>query len=147
MKDFIIIGSRNGLFNKDVFSLVQQGKITLGYTHRHIERQSHFCFIEPNGNIKDINDSTCWITDIPIDFNYIHPLTERYTPDRYPKYDNYDAINVDCIREIPCDYYGVMGVPVGFLNKHNPEQFEIMGTLSPILNGKNLYRRILIKRK
>lgn len=148
MDGFIIVGTRNGLFYKDVFPLVQEGKITLGYTHRDIGGGIHFYFTEPNGNIKGRNNSACWVTNIPIDFNYIHPLTEKYTPDRYPKYDNYDAINVDSIREIPYDYYGVIGVPIGFLNKHNPIQFEIVGKIrQPILNGVNKYIRLLIRRK
>lgn len=149
MDGFIIIGTRNGLFYRDVFPLVQEGKITFGYTHRGMG-EPHFCFIEMNDNIKDLNNNACWITNIPIDFKYIHPLTERYTPDRYPKYDNYDAINVNNIRDIPYDYYGVMGVPIGFLNKHNPNQFEIVGEAhhpAPEVNGVKKYTRILIRRK
>ena len=53
-------------------------------------------------------------------------LYKKYTPEEYPKYDNYDAINVDKVTDIPCDYYGVMGVPITFLDKYNPEQFEIV---------------------
>ncbi|PIP62877.1 hypothetical protein COW98_01645 [Candidatus Roizmanbacteria bacterium CG22_combo_CG10-13_8_21_14_all_35_9] len=75
----------------------------------------------------------------------------------YPKYDNYDAINVDKTKDIPVDYTGVMGVPISFLEKHNPEQFEILGLddhrlkypnwrgRGPDLNGKPIYRRIIIK--
>lgn len=149
MKDFIVIGSRNGLFYKDVFPLVQEGIITLGYTHRNMG-EPNLCFTEPNGSIKHLDNSACWITNIPIDFNYIHPLTKTYTPEEYPRYDNYDAINVDSINKIPYDYDGVMGVPIGFLNKHNPKQFEIVGKIQhpiPTINGKNKYIRLLIRRK
>ena len=85
-------------------------------------------------------------------------LVRFFSPEDYPKYDNYDAINVDRTQDIPCDYPGVMGVPITFLDKYNPEQFEIVGVLNhgcdsifdkakPILNGKELYARILIRNK
>ena len=88
-------------------------------------------------------------------------------PEEYPKYDNYDAINVSKTSDIPQDYDGVIGVPITFLDKYNPEQFEIVGMISsagynkevvgidflgekdarPLINGKNIYARILIKKK
>jgi hypothetical protein len=85
-------------------------------------------------------------------------LFKRYTPEEYPKYDNYDAINVDKTAEIPMDYDGVMGVPITFLDKYNPEQFEIVGLDRYVednpkyghrftINGKETYARILIRRK
>lgn len=69
----------------------------------------------------------CWFTNL--DHKKRHEeliLYKHYTPEEYPKYDNYDAINVDKVAEIPCDYDGVMGVPITFLDKYNPEQFEIV---------------------
>ena len=80
-------------------------------------------------------------------------LYKKYSAKDYPKYDNYDAINVDKVKDIPMDYYGVMGVPITFLDSYNPEQFEIIkfrkgdddNDLS--INGKCPYFRILIKRK
>ena len=94
-------------------------------------------------------------------------LYKHYTPEAYPKYDNYDAINVNTYTDIPCDYEGVMGVPITFLDKYNPEQFEILGLSAsagyneevvgipflgdkdarPLINGKNTYARIFIRRK
>ena len=85
------------------------------------------------------------------------PLTKRYTPEEYPKYDNYDAIEVGSIKDIPVDYDGVMGVPISYLQHHNPNQFQIVGAFnyskdyngknwSPKLFGKNIYKRLLIKR-
>jgi hypothetical protein len=94
-------------------------------------------------------------------------LYKKYTPDEYPKYDNYDAINVDKTKEIPMDYDGVMGVPITFLDKYNPEQFEILGMSAsagynsevvgipflgdkdarPLIDGKNTYARVLIRRR
>ncbi len=100
-----------------------------------------------------------WLTNI--DINRRHKeleLTECYTPEQYPKYDLYDAIEVSRVAKIPKDYEGIMGVPITFLNKHNPEQFEIVGEANhgsdnqydlfkPTVNGKLIYKRILIRRK
>ncbi len=76
-------------------------------------------------------------------------LTAIYDPELYPTYDNYEAIEVSSIKNIPNDYYGDMGVPIGFgfLPKHNPEQFEIVDMLAPYVNGKKKYMRLLIRRK
>ena len=84
-------------------------------------------------------------------------LFRNYTPEKYPQYDNYEAINVDRTVDIPCDYFGVMGVPITFADKHNPAQFEILGDSRyhdgqdfsddiNVINGKTLYRRLLIRR-
>jgi hypothetical protein len=85
-------------------------------------------------------------------------LYKTYNPEEYPKYDNYDAIEVSKVVDIPMDYDGVMGVPITFLDKYNPEQFEILGQMAttkidefnygyPYINGKRIYARILIKKK
>ena len=75
-------------------------------------------------------------------------LTEHYSPEKYPRYDNYEAIEVGKVKKIPCDYYGEMGVPVSFLGKYCPEQFEIIGiTSSARWNGKNKYARVMIKKR
>ena len=96
----------------------------------------------------------CWFTNL--DTTKRHEkliLYKRYTPKEYPKYDNYDAINVNKVSEIPCDYNGVMGVPITFLDKYNPDQFDIIkfrkgdDEKDLIINGKSPYFRILVKRK
>ena len=80
-------------------------------------------------------------------------LYRHYTPEEYPHYDNYDAINVDKVTDIPCDYDGCMGVPITFLDKYNPEQFEIVkfrkgdDDKDLSINGKYPYFRIIIRRK
>ena len=80
-------------------------------------------------------------------------LYKHYTPEDYPKYDNYDAINVNKATDIPCDYEGVMGVPITFLHKYNPHQFEIIkfrkgdDDKDLTVNGKSPYFRILIRKK
>lgn len=69
----------------------------------------------------------CWFTNLDIEKRHENMVLFRaYTPEKYPTYDNYDAINVDRTVDIPCDYYGVMGVPITFLSQYNPEQFEIV---------------------
>lgn len=81
-------------------------------------------------------------------------LYKSYTSDDYPTYDNYPAINVNKTSDIPYDYYGIMGVPITFMDKYNPNQFEILGTSTtdmpkgaPYVKGKRIYERILIRRK
>ena len=85
-------------------------------------------------------------------------LVERYNPEKFPKYDNYDAINVDKVVQIPEDYFGAIGVPITFLTKYNPNQFELLGIDRYIegnttpnkrfnIEGKEVYARIIIKRK
>jgi hypothetical protein len=86
-------------------------------------------------------------------------LFKKYNPSEYPKYDNFDAINVDRYAEIPCDYDGAMGVPITFLDKYNPKQFEILGNLGSyapdgysligaiFINKNKIYKRILLRNK
>ncbi len=105
--------------------------------------------------------ATIWFTNLDIIKRHeTLDLIEKYTPEKYPKYDNYDAINVDKVLDIPVDYDGVMGVPITFLDKHNPEQFKIIGITNhgdmlgmPFINNcfaevknKRKYVRILIQR-
>ena len=99
-----------------------------------------------------------WFTNVDYEQRYEDLiLYKKYTPEEYPKYDNYDAINVDKTIDIPCDYYGVMGVPITFMDKYNPKQFKIISDSRyhdgqdfaddiNVLNGNTLYRRILIQR-
>ena len=99
-----------------------------------------------------------WFTNI--DHNKRHQpldLYKKYNEEEYPKYDNYDAIEIKTYTDIPCDYDGVMGVPITFLDKYNPEQFEIIGIANSarwigykcytIISGKKIYNRILIRRR
>lgn len=145
-KKFIIIGSILGLTYKGILTFVKNNEVRLGY-HRLRD------FIQKDGTIKGIHVAR-WLTNFSISKKQEHlNLTEIYTPEKYPKYDNYDAINVDKTSEIPKDYFGAMGVPVTFLDKYSPDQFEIIGSnnVLPIkcltLSGKELFKRIIIKRK
>ena len=119
-KKYVIIGNKNAIIYKDTFKLIKDDKLWLGYTSVKEFRQ-------PDGTIKKFGNIG-WFTNLPIDKrNEKLFLHKTYSSELYPKYDNYDAINVNKVKDIPCDYDGVMGVPVTFLDKYNPEQFELLG--------------------
>lgn len=159
-KKFVIIGHQNAIHYKDCFSLIQENKMWLGYGFKG--GAGHFI-----SNYEDIASAgdhkegmirvsgVTWFTNLEIMKRHEDLiLYKRYLPEEYPHYDNYDAINVNKTVDIPCDYEGVMGVPITFMDKYNPEQFEILGTSTismpkgaPYVNGKRIYERILIKRK
>lgn len=98
--------------------------------------------------------TSCWFTNLPVaKHNEDLILYKHYTPEEYPTYDNYDAINVNTYTDIPCDYDGAIGVPITFLDKYNPNQFEIVkfrkgnDDKDLSINGKCPYFRIIIKKK
>lgn len=120
-KRFLIIGNKNAITYKEFFPLLKENKVWIGYN-------SPAEFITPDGVTKKINGLTRWFTNLDITKRHEKLiLWKNYTPEEYPTYDNYNAINVDKVAEIPCNYDGVMGVPITFLDKYNPEQFEIVG--------------------
>ena len=150
-KKFLIVGNINVITYKECFGLIKTNKMWLGYNcARH--------FVRPDGSMFE-TARTFWYTNLNIAKRceeFI--LYKKYTPKEYPKYDNYDAINVDKTKDIPIDYEGVMGVPITFLDKFNPNQFEIIGQMVttkvdkfnygyPYVKGKKIYARILIKRR
>lgn len=168
-KKFIIIGNQNAITYKEIFPLIRDNKIWYGVSiHSHgrdfrvpddYPLKAYEFRTDADGN-KYINvKGVRWFTNI--DYEARHEdliLYKKYTPEEYPKYDNYDAIEVGKTAEIPCDYYGVMGVPITFMDKYNPDQFEILGDSRyhdgqefaddiNKINGKTLYRRLLIRRK
>ena len=136
-KEFIIIGNVNAISYKESFSLIKDNKMWLGASIHSGDREFRIPDdypmtatgqrIDENG-IKDIRvKGVRWFTNI--DYPQRHEdliLIKHYTPEEYPKYDNYDAINVNTTNDIPCDYDGVMGVPITFLDKYSPDQFEII---------------------
>lgn len=130
-KKFLIIGNKNAITYKEFFPLLKENKVWIGYS-------SPSEFDTPNGMTKKINGLTRWFTNLDIQKRHEKLiLWQRYYDDdgnplpdaeeRYPNYDNYDAINVDRVADIPVDYKGVMGVPITFLDKYNSKQFEIVG--------------------
>jgi hypothetical protein len=132
-KQFLIIGNKNCITYKEVFKYIKENRIWLGY--RNINSDIWFQLPDDSKNwekeengkkLKHI--SACWFTNL--DHKRHHEdliLTEHYDSIKYPAYDNYKAINVDKVSDIPMDYKGVMGVPITFVDKYNPDQFEIIG--------------------
>lgn len=159
-KQFIIIGNTNALTYKETFKMFQEDKIRTGYTNFNVgmyfqvpDSWEKFHHIE-NGKKMARVSTSCWFTNLPVSkHNEELILIKHYTPEEYPKYDNYDAINVNTYTDIPCDFEGVMGVPVTFLDKYNPAQFEIIkfrkgdDDKDLTVNGKSPYFRILIRNK
>jgi hypothetical protein len=173
-KKFIIVGHQNAITYRDVFKLIKENKLWLGYGFSggaaHFINK-HYDDYATAGDHKEgmIRVSgVVWFANL--DINKRHEdliLYKKYTPEEYPKYDNYDAINVNKTKDIPMDFKGVMGVPITFLDKYNPDQFEILGLSAsagynseivgipflgqkdarPLINGKNTYARIFIRNK
>ena len=123
-KDFVILGNMNAITYKEVFPYIKENRIWLGYLN------GNKTFKTPSGTEQKFGN-IFWYTTLPISKHKEELiLYKHYTPEEYPKYDNYDAINVDKTCDIPEDYNGVMGVPISFLDKYNSKQFEILGQTS-----------------
>ena len=132
-KKFIVVGHQNAITYKEIFSLIAQNKIWLGYGFKG--GAGHFYSkYEDTATAGDHREGMIrvsgvhWFTNL--EHNKRHEeiiLYKKYNEEEYPKYDNYDAINIDKVANIPADYDGYMGVPITFLDKYNPEQFEIVG--------------------
>lgn len=167
-KKFLIIGNQNAITYKEIFPLIKDNKIWLGRSihsgdrefriPEHYEVRSKSLRIDEQGNRYIRVVGVRWWTNI--DHSARHEeliLYKHYAPEEYPKYDNYDAINVDKTCDIPCDYFDDIGVPITYLDKHNPDQFEIV-KFRKGNDGKDLtyvrkservtpYFRIIIRRK
>lgn len=158
-KKFIIIGNKNAITYKEIFPLLKNNEMWLGSNNPAPTE-----FMTPQGVTKSVNGLTRWYTNLDLKKRHENLiLVKRYTPEEYPHYDNYDAIEVNKVVNIPCDYDGVMGVPITFLDKYSPDQFEILGIsgnlANPLLidgkrktgrfyiNGRRLYDRIAIRNK
>ena len=119
-KKFIIIGNMNAISYKEIFKLIKDNIICMGFTTPKE-------FLQPDGSIKKFGNIG-WFTNIETKKQHEDViLYKNYNKTEYSKYDNYDAINVDKVKNIPLDFEGVMGVPITFINKYNPNQFEIIG--------------------
>ena len=165
MKKFLIIGSVNAITYREVFPLIKENKLWLG-----VSLNGTKCSFIVNEDYDGKNtyyvdgvkyakiNNAIWFTNL--DHKKRHEellLYKKYNAEEYPKYDNYDAIEVSRITDIPMDYDGIMGVPITFLGKYCPEQFEIVGQMMttkvtefnfgyPYINGKKKFARLLIKR-
>ena len=167
-KKFLIIGNINAITYKEIFPLIKDNKLWLGASIKSGDRKFYVpdnyplnasgCGIDEKGKRFIRVKGVRWFTNIDHNKNNSPlELYKKYNPKDYPKYDNYDAINVDKTKDIPCDYNGVMGVPITFLDKYCPTQFEIVGIhgncydytkpeKSLTINGKKVYKRIMIRK-
>lgn len=169
-KKFLIIGNVNAISYKEIFKLIKDDKLWLGASIHSGDREfgvpddyplnAAGSRIDNEGKKYIRVKGVRWFTNL--DYDERHEdliLYKKYTPEEYPKYDNYDAINIDITKDIPMDYAGTMGVPITFIDKFSPEQFEILGIDRVLveeltgkvsrfrINGKEIYARIVIKNK
>lgn len=174
-KKFVIVGNQNAITYKEAFPLLRDDRLWLGYNKvkefvvpsaDHPERGN--IVTDGKGGLIAKFGNICWYTNLDIKKRHEDLLLyRRYKEDqsRYPHYDNYDAIEVSKVKDIPEDYWGVMGVPITFMDSYNPEQFEIIGcsesegrgfsnglwdpaskTAQPIINGHKVYKRLFVRR-
>lgn len=178
-KKFLIIGNVNSISYKEIFKLIKENKLWLGASIHSGDREfgvpedyplnAAGYRVDENGKKFIRVKGVRWFTNL--DYSERHEeliLYKQYNTNEYPRYDNYNAINIDKTKEIPIDYNGIMGVPITFLDRYNPEQFEIIGSdyevkegllpeiVNPnwkgkidrgYVNGKRMYARLLIKNK
>ncbi len=169
-KKFLILGNQNAITYKEVFKFIKENKLWLGYDNAgtkwfqvpndyDIQTESR---IRVENGVKYFSmGSIVWFTNLDTTKRHEElTLYKKYSPKEYPKYDNYDAIEVSKYRDIPIDYAGIMGVPVTFLHQYNPDQFEIIGHVGSVgadgvysfanaiyLNGRKLFKRVLVRNK
>ncbi len=173
-KKFIIMGNTNALSYQEIFKLFKDDNIRTGYTNFNVGM--YFFVPDDTEKFHKIVDgkkmvrvaTSCWFTNLPVKKHTEKLiLYKKYNPEEYPKYDNYNAININKYSDIPVDYYDYMGVPITFLDKYNPMQFKIIdglhryalydacGTNEYIqkhhleatdVNGKSMYFRVVIQR-
>ena len=168
-KKFLIIGTWNAVSYKEIFPLIKDNKIWIGINSnrnfsgfivpKHYSLHGTEARIDEDGNRIISSNNTCWFTNLDVVKRHEDLiLYKKYDKTEFPTYDNYNAINVNKTKDIPMNYDGVMGVPITFMDKFNPDQFEILGdyryhdgcdTANDInyLDGKQLFKRILIKHK
>lgn len=173
-KKFLIIGNTNAITYKEIFPLLKENKVWLGVQHGDMSfkvpesyppRATRY-WVDESGQKWRSMGNIEWFTNL--DYEQRHEdliLYKHYISLEYPNYDNYAAINVGRVADIPMDYEGAMGVPVTFLDHYNPAQFELLGTTAnglvpdelklpwpkkhnnPFINGKSKYQRVIIKNK
>lgn len=136
-KKFLILGNMNAVSYKEVFPLIKENKMWAGFsfnkTMEFIMPDTYElkgkAYIDENGRKHGFVAGISWFTNLEIEKrnDKLDLRGNYYDPEKYPEYDNYDAIDVSKVKDIPCDYAGMMGVPITFLDKYCPEQFEILG--------------------
>ena len=166
-KKFLLIGNQNALTYKEIFPLLQRNQAWTGYRfgdmkfrvpQSSLPRKTRY-WVDDEGQKWRSLGNAMWLTNLDNCKRHTWlQLTREYDPTFYPKYDNYDAIHVSKVVDIPNNYPGVMGVPITIVDKLNPDQFEIVGEANhgsdnefdlfkPTINGKDVFKRILIRHK
>jgi len=166
-KKFLLVGNQNALTYKEIFPFIQGNKVWTGYQFGDMkfrvpadsEPRKTRCWIDEQGQKWRSLGNAMWLTNLDIERRHKKMvLTKHYTPEEFPFYDSYDAINVRRITDIPYDFAGIMGVPITIINRYNCEQFELVGEANhgsdnehdlfkPTLKGKLLFKRILIRNR
>ena len=166
-KKFLIIGNQNALTYKEIFPLIQKNEIWTGYQFGEMkfrvpadsEPRTTRYWVDENGQKWRSLGNAMWLTNLDNERRHENlKLTQEFNPQIHQKYDNYNAIHVRNITEIPFNYSGIMAVPITIINRYNSEQFEIVGEANhgsdskydifkPILNGREVFKRILIRNK
>ena len=134
-KKFVIIGNTNALTYREIFKLIKDNKLRTGYTNFNVgmffvvpDDWELFHHKDENGRKIARVSTSCWFTNMEVEKHKEYlTLYKKYNSEEYPKYENYNAININKYTDIPCDYGGAMGVPITFVDKFNPDQFEIIG--------------------
>lgn len=166
-KKYLLIGNQNAITYKEIFPYIKSGQAWIGYRFGDMAfkvpdstapRKTRFWIDETGQKWRSLGNAM-WLTNLDTDRKHLRmELQAKYNPMVYPKFDNYDAINVSRVSDIPVDYPGIMGVPLTYLKYHNDEQFEIVGEANhgsdnefdlfkPIIKGKEIFKRILIRNK
>lgn len=166
-KKFLVISNANAITYKEIFPLIQNNEAWIGNHFGDMEfkvpadseaRSTRFWIDETGQKWRSLGNAM-WLTNLDINRRYQElVLTACYNPSTHPTFDEYDAIECSRVSNIPMDYDGIMAVPITFLNKHNPDQFEIIGEANhgsdnpfdlfrPTIKGKLVYKRILIRNK
>ena len=137
-KHFIIIGNMNAITYKEIFPLIKEDKLWIGASIHSGDRKFYVpddyplnaagCGVDEDGRRFIRVKGVRWYTNLDLKQRHEEMiLVKNYTPESYPTYDNYEAIDVSKASDIPCDYLGIMGVPITFMDKYNPNQFDIIG--------------------
>lgn len=166
-KQYLLICNQNAITYKDIFPYIKENRAWVGYRFGEMAfkvpmdtepRNTRFWIDETGQKWRSLGNAM-WLTNIDIERRHNKlELKKKYNPSEYSRYDNFDGINVKKVADIPYDYYGIMGVPITYIKYHNGSQFEIIGEANhgsdnefdlfkPKVDGKELFKRILIRRK
>ena len=166
-KQYLLIGNQNAITYKEIFPYIKNGQAWIGYRFGDMAfkvpddtpPRKYRYWVDEDGQKWRSLGNAMWLTNLDNERKHQElVLTCSYSPDKYPRYDNFDAINVSRVLDIPKDYAGIMGVPLTYLKYHNERQFEIIGEANhgsdnefdlfkPKIDGKEIFKRILIRNK